>query len=94
MLIRFIALFAPVNLLASYVPILGSLVSGAVFLVALSATILIGTSTIAIAWLVYRPLLSLLLFAVALAITLGLRQLRKQRQAASSAPAGYAPGAR
>lgn len=81
MLIGFSALFAPVNLLASYVPILGSLVSGAIFLVALAATALVGTSVIAIAWFFYRPLLSLALIAAGIAIAFGLRQLRLRKQA-------------
>jgi len=92
MLIGFSALFAPVNLLASYVPILGSLVSGAIFLVALAATALVGTSVIAVAWFFYRPLLSLALIAVGLAIAFGLRQIRIRKQA--QAPGYVMPNAR
>lgn len=88
LLIGFALLFAPVNLLASYVPILGSLVSGATFLVALGATLVVGPTVIAIAWFAVRPLLSVALIAGALVAVLGLRRLRARRRAA---PAGAVP---
>ncbi|KAF0227709.1 MAG: hypothetical protein FD175_2622 [Beijerinckiaceae bacterium] len=78
--IGFSSLFAPVNLLASYIPILGSLVSGAVTLVAAAATAIVGPLVIAIAWFAYRPLLSVGVIAAGLAIAYGFRQLRLRRQ--------------
>ena len=79
--IGFSALFAPVTLLASYIPILGSLVSGAVGLVAAAATAIVGPSVIAIAWFAYRPLVSVIVLAIGAAIAFGFRQLRLRRQA-------------
>ncbi len=79
--IGFSALFAPVTLLASYVPILGSLVSGAVGLVAAAATAIVGPSVIAIAWFAYRPIVSIAVLAIGAAIAFGFRQLRLRRQA-------------
>lgn len=84
-LVGFCLLFAPVNLLASYIPILGSLVSGATFLVALAATLVVGPSVIALAWLAYRPLLALGLVAAAFLAGFGLVRLRQRRR-----PADYA----
>lgn len=87
LLIGFLLLFAPVNLLANYVPILGSLVSGATFLVALAATLVVGPSVIALAWLAYRPLLALAIVAVSLLAGFGLVRLRRRKQAPAYAPA-------
>ena len=72
LLFGFWMLFMPVNLLASYVPLLGSLVSGATFVVAAAATIVVGPTVIAIAWLAYRPLFSLSLIVVACMAGFGL----------------------
>jgi hypothetical protein len=80
--IGFSALFAPVSLLASYVPILGSLVSGAVSLVAAAATAIVGPSVIAVAWFAYRPLVSVVVLALGVALAFGFRQLRIRRQQA------------
>lgn len=79
--IGFFSLFAPVNLLASYIPILGSLVSGATGLVAAAATALVGPLVIAIAWFAYRPLLSLAVMAAGLSLAYGFRRLRQRKQA-------------
>jgi hypothetical protein len=85
MFIGFSSLFAPVTLLASYVPILGSLVSGAVGLVAGAATALLGTTVIAVAWFAYRPLVSIVVLAIGIALAFGFRTLRQRRQAAAAA---------
>lgn len=88
LLLGFYMVFAPINLIASYVPLLGSLVSGATFVVALAATIVVGPSVIALAWLAYRPLFSLGLVAVAVAIAIGLYAWRGRgrRPVAASEP--------
>lgn len=86
--IGFSALFAPVSLLASYVPILGSLVSGAVGLVAAAATAIVGPGVIAIAWFAYRPLVSIVVLAIGAAAAFGFRQLRLRRQAGLARAAG------
>lgn len=87
MLIGFFMLFSPVNVLASYVPILGSVVSGATFLVALVATLVVGPTVIAIAWFAYRPLLAGGILLGAVALVLAFRQFRRRRRS----PAGLAP---
>lgn len=79
--IGFSSLFAPVSLLASYVPVLGSLVSGAVGLVAAAATAIVGPSVIAIAWFAYRPLVSIIVLAIGAALAFGFRQMRIRKQA-------------
>lgn len=88
LLLGFCLFFAPVNLIASYVPLLGSLVSGATFVVALAATIVVGPSIIALAWLAYRPLFSVGLIAAALVIGFGLYFWRgRGRPVAAPGPA-------
>jgi hypothetical protein len=79
--IGFSMLFSPVKLLASYVPLLGALVSGATSLVAAAATALLGPLVIALAWFTYRPLVSLAVIAAGLAAAFGFRLLRQRRQA-------------
>ncbi len=78
--IGFSSLFAPVNLLASYIPVLGSLVSGAIGLVAAAATAMVGTAVIAVAWFAYRPVVSIIVLVVGAAAAYGFRQLRLRRQ--------------
>ncbi|MCZ8374069.1 MAG: TMEM43 family protein [Beijerinckiaceae bacterium] len=82
MFIGFSSLFAPVTLLASYVPLLGSLVSGAVGLVAAAATAILGPAVIAVAWFAYRPLVSIIVLAIGFGLAFGFRILRQRRQAA------------
>ena len=82
LVIGFSALFSPINLLASYVPILGSLVSGGIFLVAAAATAIVGTTVIAIAWFAYRPIVSLVVLALGFGIAYLFRQWRIKRQQA------------
>lgn len=86
--IGFSSLFAPVNLLASYIPILGSLVSGAVTIVAAAATAIVGPLVIAIAWFAYRPLVSVIVIALGAAAAYGFRQWRLKRQAAQQQTRG------
>lgn len=88
LLVGFVLLFAPVNLLASYVPILGSLVGGATFVMALAATLLVGPAVMAVAWLAYRPLLAGGIVAGAALAAYAVSRLRGRRLAARP---GFAP---
>lgn len=83
MFIGFSSLFAPVTLLASYVPLLGSLVSGALGLVAAAATAILGPAVIAVAWFAYRPLVSIIVLVIGFGLAFGFRILRQRRQAAA-----------
>lgn len=90
--VGFLSLFAPANLLASYIPVLGGLVNGALSLVAAAATALVGAAVIAVAWLAYRPVLSVVVFGVGVALALVFRRMRERRQQASEAGAAPSPG--
>ena len=84
MFIGFNMLFGPVKLLSSYVPVIGALVSGATSLVAAAAALVLGPFVIALAWFAYRPLVSLVVLAVGLAIAAGLILLRRRKLASPS----------
>lgn len=61
--IGFGLLFAPLSVLADIVPIFGSLVGAATGLVAFLLALAVALTVIAIAWLVFRPLLGIALLA-------------------------------
>lgn len=84
MFIGFNLLFSPFKLLASFVPVLGSLVSGATGLIAAAATAILGPLVIALAWFAYRPMISVIVLALGFAIAFGLRTIRLKRNAALS----------
>ena len=60
------AVFGPLTTLTSYVPILGKLVGGAVFVVSLLLGLAISLLVIAVSWIVFRPLLGICLLAAAI----------------------------
>ncbi|WP_171070049.1 TMEM43 family protein [Methylobacterium terricola] len=82
----FTGLFAPVNVLARTVPVLGAIVSGAITVVALAATALVGPTVIGAAWIAYRPLLAGGLVAGAVVVALLLYGLRRTRSAGPARP--------
>jgi hypothetical protein len=75
-------LFAPASVLVSVIPFLGRIVRFGTGLVAGLLTVLIGSVTIAIAWLFYRPLFGALVLLVGGGIAFGLVQLARKRGAA------------
>jgi hypothetical protein len=73
----FSGLFAPVNVLARLVPLLGPLLSGVTAVVALAATALVGPAVIGAAWIAHRPLVAAAIAAGAVlsaALLLGLHR--------------------
>jgi len=73
----------PLSVLASVIPFAGSIVSLGTGLVAMAAGITLGTLTIASAWLFYRPLVALIIFALGAASVFLLRRVMRRRQAAT-----------
>ena len=61
-------LFKPLLLVAGFIPILGSLLSAGVFVIALAAGLVFTSLTIGLAWLFYRPLLGLVVLIVGAAV--------------------------
>ena len=78
----------PLSVLADVVPLIGDLVGGAASMVALAAAVAVGSVTIAVAWFASRPLLSVGLIAVGLAVAFGVRRLAGRRPAARGAASG------
>lgn len=82
--IGFGLLFAPLSVLADIVPLFGSLVGAATGLIAFLLALAVGLTVIAIAWVVFRPLLGITLLVIAVAaLALGFRAFRKKPQAAA-----------
>lgn len=82
--IGFGLLFAPLSVLADIVPLFGSLVGAATGLIAFLLALAVALTVIAIAWVVFRPLLGimLLVFAVAAAV-FGFRAFGKKKPLAA-----------
>ena len=94
-LLMFIGLsmvFKPLSVLADVLPILGDIVEMGMGLVAGLIALICALVTIAIAWLFYRPVLGIILLAVAGFFGWKLFQKRKAAKAAKAAP-GAAPAA-
>lgn len=96
--IRFAGLFAiwlgafmvlrPLVVVADVVPVIGSILGAGAGLVALAFAVVAGPAVMAIAWLWYRPLVSLVVLAVGVAAGIGLHRLAARRSAAHApAPA-------
>ena len=62
------AFFGPITTLANYIPILGGLVGGALFLASLLLGLAISLLVIAISWIIFRPLLGIALLAVVIVL--------------------------
>ncbi|MFZ9932750.1 MAG: TMEM43 family protein [Chthoniobacterales bacterium] len=83
--IGFGLLFAPLSVLADVVPLFGSLVGAATGLIAFLLALAVALFVIALAWVVFRPLLgiTLLILAVAAAV-FGFRAFRRKSQPAGA----------
>lgn len=68
MAIGFMLLLGPLATLVSVVPVLGALASGITFDIAFALAAMLGAVTIAVAWLVVHPLISIGLIVAALAV--------------------------
>ena len=77
LLIGFTLIFKPLSVLADIVPFIGSLVGMGTGLLALLLATAIALVVIAIAWIIFRPLLGILLLAAAIAIPVALLKKRK-----------------
>jgi hypothetical protein len=78
MFIGFTLIMGPLQTFAKVVPLLGSLVGGVTSIVAAVFTLLIGSTVIALAWFSSRPLLSLSIVGVGVAIAFMLGKFGKK----------------
>jgi Transmembrane protein 43 len=88
MFVGFVLVLNPFPTLASVLPFLGSLVGFGMMLISLVLTALLGSVTIAIGWLFYRPLLGIGLLVVVGAAIAGVVYLKRSKpDGARPAPA-------
>ena len=87
MLIGFVLLLMPLSVVADVIPLIGSIVGAGAFLVALVCTFVVAPAIIALAWLWYRPLVSLAVIIVGFGVAYGFRMLAARRPAATARPA-------
>ena len=87
MLIGFVLLLMPLSVVADVIPLIGSIVGAGAFLVALVCTFVVAPAIIALAWLWYRPLVSLAVIVVGFGLAYGFRMLAARRTAARPRPA-------
>lgn len=85
--LAFALVLAPVGVLADVIPFFGSIVRFGTNFIALALTILVGGTVIAVAWVLYRPLVALAIIAIAVAAAFLVLRLRRKAAAAAPQPA-------
>ena len=94
MLIGLGMIFKPIAVVADVVPLVGDILRMGFGLVSFAIALPLTLLTIALAWLFYRPVLSIILLVVAVGIIVGIKMLASKRKAAAApAPAPAAPAA-
>ena len=81
----------PLKALANVLPFLGSIVGGASFLFALGLAIPLTLVTIALAWVVFRPLIGIGLLVVAVASFVAYYRVRRSRRQRLAATTHFLP---
>jgi Transmembrane protein 43 len=79
-------IFRPLVVVADVVPLIGGVLGAGAGLVALVFAIVAGSIVIAIAWLWYRPIVSLIVLAIGGAVAFILHRLAARRSAAAGGP--------
>lgn len=87
MFVGFSLMFAILGVLADVVPFIGSIVSFGTGFIAFLLTAVIGPLMIALGWFAYRPLLSVAIIAVGVALAAGIVYLRRRSAAVPAAAA-------
>jgi len=83
MLIGFSMIFRPLSVVADVVPFIGSIVGMGTGIVAFALAAPLSFVTIAIAWIVYRPVLGVILLVLGIGIFVGIFMMAKKRKAAA-----------
>ena len=83
MLFGFSTILRPIAVLGSVVPAIGSLLGAGTFLISLLLSVVLSFVTMAIAWIVYRPVLGIILLVVAAAAIVGIFVAARKKPAAA-----------
>ena len=89
-IVGFGMLVGPLSVIADLIPFVGDIVGAIGGFFAFGAGILVGATTIAVAWFAIRPVLSLGLVAAGLGVAYLMRRFAGQRRPAAAAPRGAA----
>ena len=90
--IGFALLMAPLGVIGDVIPFVGSIVRMGTGLIAFVLAVLVGTTTIAIAWFYYRPVVSIAILAVGLIVAAGIVYYGRWRsKAVGATPPNAAP---
>lgn len=87
MFMGFSMLLRPLVVVADVVPFIGSILGAGAALVSGVITALLAPTVIAIAWFWYRPLVSIVVIGIGLAVAFGLKMLASRRATAKVQPA-------
>ena len=79
-ILGYVSLLSPISKLASFVPILGGIVSSALAIIAALVGLIHSLIVIAIAWLFYRPIMSIILIAIVVALVIVLKGFIKNKK--------------
>lgn len=83
MFIGFTLIFKPLSVLADVLPILGSIVSAGTGIISFLLAAILSLITIAIGWIVYRPLLGIILLVVAIGLVFVFKKKLTSKKSAS-----------
>lgn len=92
MFVGLLLVFKPISVFGDVIPFFGSMLGAGLGVFAFLFASGLSMLTIAVAWLVYRPLLGVLLLLVAGGAIFGLVTLSRKRSAAKKAAGGAPPG--
>jgi uncharacterized membrane protein (DUF485 family) len=87
MFLGWLIIFNPLKVLADVVPFIGSIVGFGTGVLAGVLTLVFAPATIAIAWLVYRPLVGIAILALGLGLAFAVSRFRRARPAIQGKPA-------
>jgi hypothetical protein len=87
MYIGFLLILNPLVVVADVLPLIGNILGAGASLVSLIVTVVLVPSIIAVAWLWYRPLVSVVVIAVGIALAIWLKMRADRKAARSPAPA-------
>jgi len=84
MFLGLVLFFRPISVLGDILPVFGSLLAFGTGLFAFVISAVLSIGTIAVAWIVYRPVLGIALLAVAIAMLVGLAMRGRKKVAAGA----------